>query len=77
MKLGNNRLTVDQMLNALMVDNLQFLCWTKTKDASRGKNRPKSLLQKLMGNDVPKDELMTFETIEDYEKHIRAISEGK
>lgn len=77
MKLGNNRLTVDQMLNALMVDNLQFLCWTKTKDASRGKNRPKSLLQKLMGNDVPKDELMSFETIEDYEKHIRAISEGK
>lgn len=53
---------------AIMVDNLQFLSWTKTKSAQKGKDKPKSIFNKLMGFDEePKDELKVFETPEEYE----------
>ena len=71
-KLGQVKLSLVEMLLALIVDKLSFLCWTKTKDAQHNRNKPKSLFEKLMGMDEkPKDELMSFETIEEYEAYRR------
>lgn len=74
-KLSGHKLTTSQMLMALMVDNLQFLAWTKTKSATKGQNRPESLYNKLMGFDKKEaDELNSFATPEEFElwmKHKR------
>lgn len=67
-KLSGHKLTLNQMLMALMVDNLQFLAWTKTKSASKGQNRPESLYNKLMGLGKKEvEELNSFETPEAFE----------
>lgn len=68
-KITGNKLTIEQMLIALMVDNLQFISWTKTKSAQKGHNMPESVFNKLMGFDKKntKDELNSFSSPEEYE----------
>lgn len=71
-KINNQNITLDQMLMALAVDNLQFLAWSKTKSAQKNQNRPDSLYKKLMGLDKKEnDELMSFETPEEFEEYMK------
>ena len=49
MKLAGLRVDQDTALLAMAVDNLNFLAWTKTKNAQKNKNRPESLAARLMG----------------------------
>lgn len=71
-KISGTRLSVEQMLSAMTVDSLNFLAWTKTKDAQRGRFKQKSILKTLMGEyDNKKEELMSFKTIEEYEEHMK------
>lgn len=72
MKLADTRLTLDQMLLAMIVDNLNFLSWTKTKSAQKGKYNQKSLFKRLMGEDKEnKDDLISFATPEEYEEYMK------
>ena len=72
MKLSGTKLTIDQMLMAMIADNLQFLAWTKTKDAKHGKYKQKSILKTLQGEyDKPKDDLLSFKTVEEYEEYMK------
>lgn len=80
-KISDTKISLDEMLLALMVDNLQFISWTKTKSAQKGHGKPESLFKKLMGLDEkkPKDDLMTFATVEEYKAYIenkRGIKDG-
>lgn len=70
MHLSGAKLTTPEMMQALIVDSLQFLCWTKTKNARKGTNKPKSLYASLVGA-KKRDELMSFSTPEEYEAYIR------
>ena len=68
-KISGQRLTIEQTLQAVMVDKLQILIWQQTKDGHKGKNLPESLYRKLAGLDEKKkDELQAFETIEEFEQ---------
>lgn len=72
MKLANRTITLEQTMMAMMVDSLNYLCWAKTKDATKGKNRPKRLLDILLKTEEKqKDELVSFETPEEYLEYIR------
>lgn len=51
MKISKEKLTLEQKLLARQADDLNFIAWSKTKDAQSGKNRPKSILQALLGDD--------------------------
>ncbi|MDO4800606.1 MAG: DUF5361 domain-containing protein [Prevotellaceae bacterium] len=74
MKLSKTQINTEQMMLASIFDDLQFLCWTKTTDGQHNRNRPKSLLKKLMGDDeMDKDNLMSFSTPEEYEAHMASI----
>ena len=76
-KVSNNKLSFNQMLLCSIYDSLQFLCWTKTKDAQKNKNRPKSILEKMLGEDKKnKDELQSFATIEEYETYMSRFTRG-
>lgn len=72
MKLANRTITLEQTMMAMMVDSLNYLCWSKTKDATKGKNRPKRLLDILLKTEEKqKDELISFETPEEYLEYIK------
>lgn len=74
-KMSGQELSLQEMLLALTVDNLQILNWTKTKDAQHNKNKPKSLFKKLMHlDDENKDELLAFETPEEYEAYMQRFN---
>ncbi len=70
-------ITVDpqtQML-AAAVDRLGLLVWMKTKDATKGRNRPKSLLEELMKK--PEDVAKLFDSPELFEAaRKRIMKEG-
>lgn len=73
MKLSNTKLTVEQMLLAIVADNLQYIAWTKTKDARKGRYKNKSILKTLQGeyqNGNGKDDLMSFKTVEEFEEYM-------
>jgi len=72
MKISGSKITLNQMLLSITADSLSFLSWTKTKDARHGKYKQKSILKTLMGEyDKGKDELMSFDSIEAYEEHMK------
>lgn len=72
MLLSGGKVSLDRMLRAKIADELTFLSWSKTKDAEKGKNRPKSILDTLLGNNK-KEEYVTFETMEEFERMWNAI----
>ena len=75
---SKTKVTLEQILMAIMADNLQFIAWSKTKDAQHKKNKPKSILKKLLDMDeTPKEELEAFETPEEFEEYMRNIKNGR
>ena len=40
--------TFENILSAKMCDMLEFIAWTKTKDAEHNKNRPRSIVEVMM-----------------------------
>lgn len=66
----DSRLSTEQIMNAMMVDALSFIAWTKTKDAQHGRYKNKSVLKALQG-EYSKDELASFKTVEEYEEYMK------
>lgn len=65
------------LLLAVMADRLGFLAWAKTKDAEKGKNRPKSIVAALMHKDEePDKDFRTFRTPEEFEAARKRALEG-
>ena len=57
---------------AMVVDDLNFLAWTKTRDAKHGKYKQKSILKVLQGEyDTKKEDLISFKTVEEYEEYMK------
>ena len=69
-KLMNQQATVEQMLLATIADYTSLLFWSKTKDAEEGKNRPKSLLNRILGNKEEEDEsnVQAFDSVDAFEE---------
>lgn len=72
MALSGQKITFERLLIARAVDELAFQSWTQTKDAQRNKNRPKSILQSLMG-EHKKEEYVTFETMDEFREMWNGI----
>lgn len=74
---SEQKLTLEQSLMAMMVDSLNLLFWTKTKDAQKNRNKPKSVLEKLTEDaETTKDNLQVFESPEDFEEYMRNLRNG-
>lgn len=70
MHMSDSRLTLNQMMMAAILDELRFLSWTKTKHGKRYDQ--KRILKALQGEyDTKKDELMSFKTVEEYERYMK------
>lgn len=74
MKLSNQRINLETMLLASILDILRLDLWGKTKDGAKKKNKPKSIV-KIINNDEDKEkrEYITFKSCEDFEKERKKI----
>lgn len=69
---SNTKLNIEQTLLAIIADSLQFIAWTKTSEAKRGRYKNKSILKTLNGEyEKKKDDLVSFETIEEFEAYMK------
>jgi len=73
--LSKSRVTLDLMLKASMVDALNILVWSKSKDAQKHRNRPESILTMLTRDRKPENEVQSFASAEEFEARRREILE--
>lgn len=68
------KIPLNTFLLASMVDHLAFLSWTKTRDAEKGKNKPKSILAVLLDekDNTPKDKKV-FNSFDDFMKEWNEV----
>ena len=70
--LSGNKISLKEALLAVIADRLNFIAWTKTEDAHRGRRyKGKSIYEALTKKPEPKEELMVFDTVEDYEEYMK------
>ena len=74
MHISGSKATLEQILLAVIADNLNFLSWTKTKDAKKGRYKKKSIVRALMDLDK-KDDLQAFESIEEFNTYMKQFEE--
>ena len=70
MKLSGSKVSPNILLLSGIIDRLNLLLWTKTKDAEKGWNRPKSILDQLYDKE---SEVSAFASGEDFEKERQRI----
>ena len=73
-KIKANGLTVDvkTLLLAHLVDNTAINVWMKTEDAQHGRNKPKSIVERLTIDESK--QLMTFATGADFDEKWRQLN---
>ena len=69
-RLSGQIVPLETMLLAGRVDRLSLSLWIQTEDGQKGKNRPKSIFDKLTHKeDKDEREHLVFESGEDFEKY--------
>lgn len=70
MKITKRKLTFDQAINTMMLDGINWLKWSKTKDAQKGIGTPKSIYKQLCEiEEVSESEVVTFNSGADFMKY--------
>ena len=64
MRLTGRKIPLSLMVEALSYDTLNLLFWAKTKDGNEGINRPKRLIDALLGTEK-QDDIVSFESGEE------------
>ena len=67
-KISKRTLDLNETLLAIIADRLGIIAWQRSKDGYKNRNRPKSILEMLIGQDKKKDELEIFENQESVDK---------
>lgn len=68
---SGTKLSIDTTLLTLIFDVVNWLKWAQTKDASKGRNRPKSIYEAL--TQPKEDKIMTFASGEEFERQRAMI----
>ena len=77
LKISGQKISSDIALLAAAVDRLSMLVWAKTKDGQKGRNKPDSILQKLMGGRQEEEDYMVFQTPEDFDAAWKKAINGE
>lgn len=69
MKLSGQKIDCETVLLAAIADRLSMLVWFRTKDGVNNRNRPESILTRLIGDDQEQEEkdFRVFRTPEEFE----------
>lgn len=65
MAMSGAQASTEIMLMAAMVDRLSLLVWAQSKDAEKGLNRPKSIIEAITSTE---EDTITYESGEDFTK---------
>lgn len=71
MRLSGQKLTLEQLLLARIVDSTTQIAYAYTKDAQHGRNKPKSILQILLKDETEKCE--GYDSGMDFEKKFKEL----
>lgn len=63
-----------EMLLAAAVDRLSLLVWAKTENGRNNVNRPKSILDIILGEEAQKSDVRSFASAEDFEDEWARIT---
>lgn len=74
-RMSGTRLNLEELLLAEAVDRLGLLLWQRTKDGSRGRNRPASIVKIL--TKTPEEKPRAFESPEEFAAAWKRATEGK
>ena len=74
MKISGMKYPLETILLASAVDRLTLFVWMNSKDGKNGVNRPKSVLDELMGKEDKKD-IEAFESSDEFERRRKEILE--
>lgn len=76
MKMSGTKIQDEILLLAAAVDRLTYIAWSKTKDAEKGRNKPKSIVDIITGSQK-ENNIMAFDTAEEFEaEKARIIGKG-
>lgn len=75
MKISGVSVQPDFLLLAAVVDRLSMLVWAKTKDAQKGRNKPRSIVGILDGK-TKESNIAAFDTAEEWEAEKARIIGG-
>ena len=69
--------SVEVTLLAIIADALRILVWQNTKDGKRGRNKPESILEMIVGEEKKEEEqLGAFDTVEEFNAWRTAMLGG-
>lgn len=73
LKAAGRKLGTTDALLATIADYLAMIFWTKTKDGQKGRNRPKSIREALENGNKKDNEIVGFESVEEFERAREAL----
>lgn len=69
-KMSGARAPFDTLLMLAVLDELRWLHWSKTKDAQKNRNTPKSMLSQFLNDD---EKITSFKTSDEFEKRLAEL----
>lgn len=66
-KLSGLNAAPETILNAAITDRTGMLVWMQSKDGANNRNRPASILDKILNPEKEKEDVTTFATGQDFE----------
>lgn len=73
MRLAGNRIELRDALLAVILDRVGFLAWAQTRDGQRNRNRPASILDRLMHEPDERETPVVYAGGEEFEKARKQI----
>ena len=70
LKIANRKIGLEQILLSTIADRLGILIWQRTRNGQKNRNKPKSLLETLLG-EKKREDLEAFEDKESFEEWYR------
>ena len=68
-ELSGVKYTEEEIIRAKIADNLSWLVWFKTKDAEHNRNKPKMLVEMMVGTNKEESfEHDVFDSVEEFKK---------
>lgn len=73
-KLSGLNAAPEMILNAAIADRTGMLVWMQSKDGAKNRNRPESILDKILNPEKKKEDVTTFATGQDFEDEWNRLS---
>ena len=72
LKLSGSKVDMNTLLLAVIADKLSWMVWLQSRDGQKNRNRPKSIVSQIMG-DQQKELVMSFVSEEEFNQKLKEI----